>query len=48
MGVTIVFLYLILANFYESPRFYYDKARFKEAREVLNGVAKYNGVKDYP
>lgn len=32
----------------ESPKFLYAKKRFTEAKEILAGIAKFNGVKNAP
>ena len=29
----------------ESPKYYYSKGRFDEARKILNQIAQYNKVK---
>ena len=45
-GLCFAVLMLVTIFFIpESPKYYYSKGRFNEAREILNQIARHNKVK---
>jgi hypothetical protein len=42
--MTLSALFFIYFKFPESPKFLYAKGRFKEAKEAIYEISKFNGV----